>query len=278
MATPSVASHEQSPSLVRVTRTVERDRVPIERWTHRLESGDPEGAWSLFLDTYRELIFATIVRLVRDAEERMDVFALVCERLREDDFRRLRAFEPEGPARFSTWLVTVTRNIAVDWHRSTRGRRRVTALESRLSPVQQTIMRRLTGSGMSYVEAYESMRSSGSFGGPFAAFLREVRDLYREVLAAAGPLARELVGSDPSVELAVGPDLPEVEAEDHQRVFVALESLPEDVQAATLLFVVDGVPADQVARIVGWPNRKAVYNRVHRALLALRKRLSEKTR
>jgi len=168
----------------------------------------------------------------------------------------------------------VTRNIAVDWHRSKRGRRRASALESRLDSTQRTILRHLNGSGMSYVEAYESMRSSGSFTGTFSAFLREVRGLYRQVLADAGPLARDLVGSNPAVELASEPALPEVAREDHDRVLGALASLPDDVHAATLLFVVDGVPADQVARIVGWPNRKAVYNRVHRALVALRKRLT----
>ncbi len=61
---------------------------------------------------------------------------------------------------------------------------------------------------------------------------------------------------------------------DHRRVLAALETLPVDVRLAILLFVVDDVPADQVAVIVGWQNRKAVYNRVHRALGQLRERLA----
>jgi hypothetical protein len=45
----------------------------------------------------------------------MDVFTRVCEALREDDLRRLRgwASEPDHRASFSTWLVTVVRNLTV---------------------------------------------------------------------------------------------------------------------------------------------------------------------
>jgi DNA-directed RNA polymerase specialized sigma24 family protein len=54
---------------------------------------------------------------------------------------------------------------------------------------------------------------------------------------------------------------------------VALQSLSADERLAVQLFVVDELPAVEVARIVGWPNAKAVYNRVYRALAQLRLRL-----
>ena len=39
-----------------------------------------------------------------------------------------------------------------------------------------------------------------------------------------------------------------------------------DERLAVQLFVVDEMPAAEVARTVGWRNAKAVYNRVYRAL------------
>jgi hypothetical protein len=39
---------------------------------------------------------------------------------------------------------------------------------------------------------------------------------------------------------------------------------------AVQLFIIDEIDAATVARTVGWPNAKAVYNRVHRALDRLR--------
>ncbi len=244
-----------------------------ETWARRLAAGDRESAWDDFLARYRNLIFATIGRLVRDSEERMDAFALVCEKLRETDFRRLRRFEPEGPARFSTWLVTVVRNLVVDWYRQTHGRRRLADALGALGDLHRLIFERVVLARMPYVEAYESLSSEGAFDGGFGAFLRAVRELYREIERREGPLARELVGVDPAIELASGPVLPNEARIDYQRVLALLETMPADVRAATLLFVVDDVPAEQVARIVGWPNRKAVYNRVYRALANVRRRL-----
>jgi DNA-directed RNA polymerase specialized sigma24 family protein len=59
-------------------------------------------------------------------------------------------------------------------------------------------------------------------------------------------------------------------AESVRRLAAALASQPADVQLAINLFVVEGMSAADVARLVGWPNAKAVYNRVSRALANLR--------
>jgi DNA-directed RNA polymerase specialized sigma24 family protein len=59
-------------------------------------------------------------------------------------------------------------------------------------------------------------------------------------------------------------------AELARRIDAALASYPDDVRVAVELFVVERMPADAVARVVGWPNAKAVYNRVYRVLASLR--------
>ena len=53
----------------------------------------------------------------------------------------------------------------------------------------------------------------------------------------------------------------------------ALSQLDADTRAAVILFVVEGVPAKQVAVTVGWDGPKTVYNRVQRALTKLKKSL-----
>jgi DNA-directed RNA polymerase specialized sigma24 family protein len=47
---------------------------------------------------------------------------------------------------------------------------------------------------------------------------------------------------------------------------------PDD-RLAIQLFVVDDLPAADVARVLGFPSAKTVYNRVYRALADLRARL-----
>lgn len=245
-----------------------------EQWSRHLAAGDRERAWSAFLDRYRRLLVATIRQLTDDHDDTMDVFAMVCERLRENDFRRLRSFRPEdGGARFSTWLVAVVRNIAMDWYRRRDGRKRVSVVVERLQPLRRRIFECLVDRGLTYVEAYESIRGSGDDSLRFSDFLREVRELHRELRASGGKVARELIGSDPTYELAPE-EMSEPEPDKVEEVQRALASLDPEIRAAVVLFVVERVPAEQVARMVGWPNAKSVYNRVYRALADLRVRLS----
>jgi len=242
-------------------------------WADRLARRDSEGAWEAFLVEHRRLILATIGHLLRDPDDRMDAFALVCERLREDDLRRLRHFHDDGPARFTTWLVTVVRNIAVDWVRQLHGRRRPSKALATLDDSESRIFTVLAGTGLSYGEAYELLKSHDGFDGTFHDFLRAVRHLFQHVLERAGPLARELIGVDPGAELGTSASAPRESGYDAERAMALLADLPEDVQAAVLLFAVDEVPADQVATIVGWKGPKTVYNRVYRALALLRERM-----
>jgi DNA-directed RNA polymerase specialized sigma24 family protein len=52
-----------------------------------------------------------------------------------------------------------------------------------------------------------------------------------------------------------------------------MNGLPDLDRVALEMYVVDGVPAADVARVLGLSNAKAVYNRVYRSLAALRERL-----
>ena len=60
-----------------------------------------------------------------------------------------------------------------------------------------------------------------------------------------------------------------------RQVQALLEELEPADRLAIQLFVVDELPAAEVARIVGWPNAKMVYNRVSRGLASVRRRLEQ---
>lgn len=61
--------------------------------------------------------------------------------------------------------------------------------------------------------------------------------------------------------------------ESSERLEALLADQPADLRLAILLFVVEKMPAAQVAQTVGWPDAKSVYNRVPRALAVLRAEL-----
>ncbi len=243
-----------------------------ESWAVPLERGDLESAWDLFIERYRRLIFGAIRHLVTDHDDVMDVFAVVCEGLRKDDFSRLRrcaaTIDPARP--ISTWLVVVIRNLAIDWLRHRGGRRRVSALAAALPPLRQQIFQYVFVEQRSHVEAYELLRSKGAHVS-FRAFLKELTATY-QTATVGGRLVAELVSPLPDL----GPDPPgdpAAVAEQQAIIAAALETLPPGDRLAVQLYVVDEMPAEQVARALGYPSAKTVYNRVYRALAAIRARL-----
>jgi RNA polymerase sigma factor (sigma-70 family) len=54
-----------------------------------------------------------------------------------------------------------------------------------------------------------------------------------------------------------------------------LESLSPEDRVALELYVVEELPAADIARVLGLSNAKAVYNRVYRSLEAMRRQLQQ---
>jgi RNA polymerase sigma factor (sigma-70 family) len=87
-------------------------------------SARADAAWDDFVAVQSRLLLHVVRALTSDHDAAMDAYARVLERLREDDFRRLRAYVPDGRSRFTTWLVAVVRRLCLDWHRERFGRAR----------------------------------------------------------------------------------------------------------------------------------------------------------
>jgi RNA polymerase sigma factor (sigma-70 family) len=249
----------------------------VEPWLSELQQGRTQAAWDLFAERYRRLILATIGRLVSDHDDVMDVFSSVCEALSAHDCARLKRYSDQSaqavrPASFATWLVVVVRNLTIDWRRRQEGRRRV-GVPKHLSPLQQQIYAAVCGGGCSHVEAYELIRTRSGSSMPFEEFLREVRATLRLAPCPSDCGSHDRSRTPLSDVLASAPADPAEVAELARRMAAALASYPDDVRLAVELFVVERMSADEVARVVGWPNAKAVYNRVYRVLAALRTEL-----
>src|SRR2546426_3621025 len=152
----------------------------MEGWAAELASGRPDAAWDLFLDRYRRLIFAAIRHYAQDYDDVMDVFARVCEALREGDLQRLRTYaaQPDPRARFSTWLVTVVRHLTVDWFRHRDGRRRLSVVAEGLPPLRRRIFEHVFLDQRRHIEAYELIHAREAPTLSFKEFLGELRATY----------------------------------------------------------------------------------------------------
>jgi RNA polymerase sigma factor (sigma-70 family) len=109
----------------------------------QLRSRDPREAWAWFLEFYSPLLFDVARRFESESEAVADCYLYICEQLSANGFRRLLRFRPEGPARFSTWLCAVARNLCLDWHRREFGRHRVFESVARMPALDQEIFRGL---------------------------------------------------------------------------------------------------------------------------------------
>ena len=243
----------------------------MEPWAVKLDAGDSQAAWDLFVERYRRLIFAAIRHYTAEHDEVMDVFAQVCEALRAEDLARLRRWlaTPAHTARFSTWLVTVVRNLTVDWFRHRDGRKRLSTVAASLPPLERQIFEHVFTQGRSHVEAYELLRSETHAQLSFAAYLEALRATYRAVASRRQRgLMSELAGPAPEPDSL--PHDPAVRAEQTAVLTEALATLPPEDRLVVHLFIVEEMPAEDVSRVAGLPNAKAVYNRAYRALAELR--------
>ena len=94
----------------------------LARLLSATDSADAERAWEAFVRRYSRLIHMAARKSTHDYDRVMDRYTFVLERLRDDDFRRLRSYSPDGRSKFTTWLVVVASRLCVDHHRSVYGR------------------------------------------------------------------------------------------------------------------------------------------------------------
>jgi RNA polymerase sigma factor (sigma-70 family) len=98
----------------------------------------PERAWDAFLSAFGDLILKIAARAHRGHDPAMDAYAFILEKLREDEFRRLRKFSGGDRDAFSRWLVVVARRLCSDLRRQKYGRVRPATSE-----VDRDVRRRL---------------------------------------------------------------------------------------------------------------------------------------
>lgn len=97
-------------------------RPHLDRLLRASAETERDAAWADFLSEYSPLILHAARRASAGPDEVMDRYAYVLDRLREEDFRRLRHFSLNGTGKFTTWLVVVVRRLCIDHHRQVYGR------------------------------------------------------------------------------------------------------------------------------------------------------------
>jgi len=162
----------------------------------------------------------------------------------------------------------------MDGCRHRDGRARLSTAAAALPQLQQRIFAYVFLEQRSHIEAYELLRSRDGASLSFGVFLKELSATYAAVTEGRrGRVTAELAIPPPTSPDPPGD--PAVVAEQQALLARALETLSPDDRLAVQLYVVDEMPAEQVARALGYPSAKTVYNRVYRALATIRAQLEQ---
>ena len=103
----------------------------LTRLLETTDSKNREAAWDAFIEKFHRLLMHVAHSIDHHYDATMDRYAYMLERLQAGNYRRLRRYDPQSRAQFSTWLVVVARRLCVDFHRETHGRQRPTKGEDR---------------------------------------------------------------------------------------------------------------------------------------------------
>ena len=121
------------------------DDVPaaIARLFEARDAAALDAAWRSFVDTYSDLILQVARTTSANRDSAMDAYTFVLDQLREDECRRLRFYSARNGARFTTWLLVVSRRLCIDFHRRRYGRPQRTGEADPTATLERATRRRL---------------------------------------------------------------------------------------------------------------------------------------
>ncbi len=246
------------------------------------EPEDPQAAWTEFLRRYSPLVLKVAWQFVESHDEAMETYLFVCERLAADDFAKLRTYDPERgdtPAKVSTWLTVVVRNLCIEHRRQTDGRRRYPDAIADLSRLDQKVFELYFWEGESPRDIVRVLEASPEYdAGQIPAALNRLRDLD---LRPTKAWARHPPDGIESFEEAL-------HGEDHSTagtrsdidrrewVETILRDLPTKERLAVRWYYWTGVSASGIGQLLE-VSQRTVYTLMDRALDKLRERTEAPT-
>ncbi len=258
--------------------------TPEERLTEEFLS-DPEGAYRTLLDRYSSVLLRMIRRFFQDPDDVMDLYTVVCERLRAQDFQALRRFR--GGSALLPWLSVIVANACRDRLRQTRVAAIPRHILGQLDVRTRLVYRHHVVGHMAPEDAADVI----SRGGVRCTALDVVESLQRlHDLLRSGVQQRLLRHLDPrspvSLDVLVERGLDQQDtasdfaaalddAESLSRLADALHAFPSEDRLLIALRFEQGLTGVEIADLVGADSAARVYTRLRTLLARLRRTLTD---
>ena len=265
------------------------DEVRRSQLFELLEQKQTEQAWPLFLQLYSNRVLQIVWRFAKDEDDRSDCFLFVCEQLSRKNCRRLRKFDPVGPAMFTTWLHAVVFNLCRDWRRTKFPRYRIFRSVSGLPEFEREVFHYHSERGMNLQETLEILRYSyphitrAQVADAAAKLQNQITPRQRRLLLARRPKVESLSarseGSPAMRDLPADDESsdPEVAADNRQWEAALSNALkefdPADLLILRLRFQRD-LSLAEIATLTGIANAQAVDRQIQKIVDVLRQRMT----
>ena len=259
---------------------------------------DGAEAWPDFIRHYSPFILTCIRRFAADHDEQMEIYVHVCHRLADDDCRRIRQYRGTGDlgrCKFTTWLAAVIFNLAREWIRSTRGRRRLFRSLQDLGRTDRLVFQYYFWEGYSLAQIARLLRSKEHLDCRIVDVVERLAAIERlltrdhrwrlvtSLLRSSSPVSidrpRTVVGEEISFEVPDdrGDSSTHLGKDEAYGVLQELiGALPDDERLAIRLRFERGLSAKEIATALGFNNYKRVYEIQGRALSRLSEGLRER--
>lgn len=243
-----------------------------------LTTGEADTAWIRFLDDYAPLLRNIVSQYENDETRSSDCLEFVCAKLSDDRFRRLKAFRPDGPARFKTWLTAVVANLCVDWRRSEYGRIRAPAAIKKLPQIEQLIFDCVFRQGMTRQDCLHVLKArfpkitSEQIGDTTARLHRMLTSEQRWRLSHTRVQAGEFNDDLQSIaSQESGPETLVQSVQERERLETALSRLAPKQRLCLQLRYQQDLTLAEVARLMGLSSPFEARGKIQSALSALAK-------
>ncbi len=248
--------------------------------TH-LSKHQAQDAWEEFLRLYAGTVLGVVRHFERDEDAIADCFVHVCQQLIKNRFQRLRKFNVRGPARFTTWLRAVVRNLCLDWHRQEFGRYRPFNALRRASALDQQIYAKVYEEGLSAPEVLESLRpafpslNSEAVAAAIQRIAAVLTPRQRWLLtvrrAQVLPLDGEwILGELDVVDPQPGPEAAAIAKDQTEKLGHAVVQLPAGDRVLLGLRFGQSLTLEQIARVEGLENAQGADRRIREIVARLR--------
>jgi RNA polymerase sigma factor (sigma-70 family) len=177
-----------------MSEVIERTAAPLELGLllGARQPADRDAAWERLIARHSRLLLSVARSYGGDRDQAMERYTFILDKCRESDFRRLRAFDPNGGASFATWLTIAARRLCTDHYRALYGRRRSKGDENH-DVLDRRAARRALVSAVGEELNLELIVDASAESPDAAAVRAECSSLLHEAIAELSPRERLLL-------------------------------------------------------------------------------------